>query len=220
MQNPYIERFWNEISDGQDLFHHRTKWSFIFSKIIALFGKIGNPRMLMVSHTSTIINVERFPNKVEFQLLEATKKRGVNISTRRQVYKIGSQYSLGGFHKDEKLYWSPDIKPNNDTLKKLETFQKAVVGKKYTSIFFLRKAYTTRILKCLNTVVEWFFATKITDINFEIKELKNIDAFYCSQLNRRKDYEIGVISENDFADNPYTDPMSFARTKKEVLRVK
>lgn len=215
-----LEYFYNTMQEGQDLGHHRTVWWAFGSKIIALFGKIGNPKTANKSHTSIIVNIIRYPNKIEFQLLEATKKRGVHISSKRYIHKIGTQYCLGGFHKDEKLYWSSDVNLDNDGLKKLEVFQKAVVGKKYAKLSYLKRTYIQRFNHLFTKFIRWLFKIEIEDVDLRIKELKQIQCFYCSELSARKDYEIGVISKDIFQDNPYPDPMSFFKGKKKVLRIK
>jgi len=218
--NNNLYKFWNEIGEGQDLAHHRTVWWAFGSKIIAFFGRMGNPKTAKKSHTSIIVNVVRYPNKVEFQLLEATKKRGVHISSSRYVYKIGTQYSLGGFHKDEKLYWSPDVKLDNEGLKKLEVFQKAVVGKKYAKLSYLKRTYIQRFNDLFTKFIRWLFKIEIENIDLYIQKLEDIQYFYCSELSARKDYEIGYINKNNFQDNPYPDPISFFKQKKTVLRLK
>jgi hypothetical protein len=212
-----LKKFFYNIQEGQDLGHHRTKWWAIFSKLIAYFGNLGTTKSAKKSHTSIIVDVDRSrPHIVTFKLLEATKKRGVNISSQRAVVQLDKskdKYTLLNFHKDEQLYWSDDVVLDNDGLKALERFQNAVVGKRYAKLSSFKKTYVLRF-------TEWFFKVDIEDIDFAITPLENASRFYCSQLSIRKDYQVGIITATQYQDNPYHDPMSFFKTKKNVLRIK
>jgi hypothetical protein len=220
MQNN-LKKFFNEARDGQDLAHHKTKWYMLGSHIIAFFGKIGNQKTGSKSHTSVIIDIKKGVNVMSFYLLESTYKHGVVYSKKKSVIKMpNGLFITTGFSKNEKLYWSPDVKLNKEDLKQLQLFADNVYGKKYANIHSLTTTYAVRFVKKFVRFIRWFFKVKISDVDFEIEALKDKKTFYCSELSARKDYELRLIKEEDYKNNPYPDPITFFNNKKEVLRVK
>ena len=220
MQNN-LKRFFNEVQEGQDLGHHKTQWYMLGSHIIAFFGKIGNPRTAKKSHTSIIIDIERKRNIIYFHLLESTVKYGVHKSIRKGIVRdTDGLYKFIGFDKKERLYWSPDVKLTTRQISAFNDFKSMVYGKRYSKIIDLRTTYAKRFVKKFVKFMSWFFKIKIDDVDFEIPSLQEIQSFYCSGLSARKNYELGVITKEEYANNPYPDPMEFFRGKKEILRIK
>lgn len=235
MKQTSLKRFFNEIHEGQILFHHKTDFWALGSKIIAWFGQFGNATMPKKSHTSQICEISKketiWGTDVCFFLFESTVKRGVNIHpTVRCVRRwkdakgnLTNKYELFGFSKNEFLYWA-DFETTGQQKEKFRNFVKTVTNGeyKYTHITKLRRTYFYKTLR----LIARFFQINIANIGLEIKTLeeKKEEGFYCSELNCRALYESGVITKEKYERNPYPAPMGLAgliiKEGYQVLRIK
>lgn len=239
-----LELFFNNIEEGQQLFHHKTDWWAFGSKIIAWFGKFGSAKMPKKSHTSTIVDVVRtsstLGNDVIFSLFESTFANGVGIHprTRRITQRIkltidkdgkikglpSGKYEIHGFAKNEYLYWCQGKPLIGQEKEKFRNTVKILCNGNipYAHIKNLKKTYFEKSLKFISR----FFGINIDGINLQIKTLeeKKKEGFYCSELNHRLQYESGVITKDEYDNNPYPDPMELAKIlikrKNKIIRIK
>ena len=212
MQKDNLHHFFENIENGQDLGHHITTWWFIGAKIIIFFGSIGNKTTPKISHTSTICNVRKLSkNRISFNLLESTKKMNVNISTKKYITRVADRkYVLTGFKKNENLYWDSGIKLNEEQKKAFKKFKNIVIGKKYSRMLRLRATYAVRLMQYISNSLH----AGIENIDFVYKkDLDNIPSFFCSELAQRKNYELKIITEEEYNNNPHPDPMAFFKGK-------
>jgi hypothetical protein len=220
MKQEDLQYFFEKVENGQDLGHHRTVWWALGSKVIGFLSPYSGKKIKTISHCSIITNVDRrTPNVVRFAILQSTKGNGVHILSKMKICKTMYRYELFGFHKDEQIYWSPDISLDNNGLKAFERFQNIVVDKKYSHFLALKNVYIFRILKIYRLFLQVFFGVVIEDIDLAIQNLEDVTTFYCSELSERKDYEVGVISKDKYQDNPYPDPMTFISKKKTIIQI-